>query len=160
MQGVTLIELLVVIAIAGILAVLAAFLFQETIVGNRMAAQSNKFLSALNFARSEAIEGGNSITLCRSNNGSTCAASGGWEMGWLAFSDTNGNTSLNTGETIVRVWPALSTDFSLRAGSGIAGSIRYDARALVVTATRPRVTYTGDKTAVNNAGSIYTSCTP
>lgn len=181
-QGVTLIELLVVIAIVGILAVLAVPSFQETIVRNRMAAQSNEFLTALNFARSEAIKRGNSVTLCRSSDGSSCAASGGWEAGWLAFSDSNGNSTLNTGEVIVRVWPALSADFSLRAGSGIDGNIRYDARgmaqntghlllckgsqingarALVVTAARPRVTYTGDKTPpVNDAGTSYTSCTP
>lgn len=181
-QGVTLIELLTVIAIVAILAAIGVPSFQETVVRNRTAAQSNEFLSALNFTRSEAIKRGHSVTLCRSINATTCATAGGWENGWLAFSDPNGNGTMDTGETSIRVWAALGSGFTLKGNTGVAGTIRYDARgmaqntghllmcksdqingarAIVVTTARPRVSYSGDQTAPkNDAGTSYTSCTP
>ena len=181
-QGVTLIELLTVIAIVAILAAIGVPSFQETIVRNRMAAQSNEFLSALNFARSEAIKRGHSVTLCRSTNATSCASTGGWESGWLAFSDPNGNGTMDTGDASIRVWVALSAGFTLKGNTGVAGTIRYDARgmaqntghllmckssqingarAIIVTTARPRVSYSGDQTAPkNDTGTNYTSCTP
>lgn len=181
-RGVTLIELLTVVSIVAILAAVGVPSFQQTIVRNRMAAQSNEFLTALNFTRSESVKRGHSVTLCRSSDGAACSSSGGWESGWLAFADPNGNGTLDTGEAVIRVWPALSADFTLKPNTNIAGTIRYDARgmaqntghlllcksgqingarAIVVATARPRVSYSGDKTPpVDDAGNNYTSCTP
>lgn len=181
-RGVTLIELLVVIAIIGILTVVATPAFQETIARNRIAAQSNEFLSTLNFARTEAIKRGHSITLCQSSNATTCASIGGWEKGWLAFADTNANNTLDMGEASIRVWSALNAGFFLIGSSNVANSIRYDARgmaqntghlllckgtkingarAIVVTTARPRVSYDSNQGAPkNDAGISYTTCTP
>lgn len=182
LRGVTLIELLTVIAIVAILAAVGVPSFRDTINRNRLATQSAEFLSALNFARSEAIKRGHSITLCRSSNGTACATSGTWEGGWLAFADSNGNGAINTGESVIRVWPALTTDFTLKGSTNVASTIRYDARgmaqntghmllcqgnqingarAIVITTARPRISYSGDQTAPkNDAGTSYTSCTP
>ena len=181
-RGVTLIELLIVIAIVAILTTVGVPSFQETIVRSRMAAQSNEFLSALNYARSEAIKQGQSVTLCRSASGTSCASSGSWESGWLAFTDPNGNATMDTGDALIRVWPTLSAGFTLKGSANVAGVIRYDARgmaqntghllmckssqingarAIVVTTARPRVSYNGDQTAPkNDSGTNYTSCTP
>lgn len=181
-QGVTLIELLTVITIVAVLAAVGVPSFQETIVRNRMVAQSNEFLSALNFTRSEAIKRGHSVTMCRSTNATSCANTGGWESGWLTFSDPNGNGTMDTGEASIRVWPALSAGFTLKGNTSVVGTIRYDARgmaqntgfllmcksnqingarAIVVTAARPRVSFSGDQTAPkNDTGTNYTSCTP
>lgn len=180
-RGVTLIELLTVVAIVAVLVAIGVPSFQQSIARNRMAAQSNEFLSTLNFARSEAIKRGHSVTLCPSSNGSACSDSG-WEIGWLAFADTNGNSAIDGSETVIRIWPALSPDFTLRPNANIASRIRYDsrgmarntghlllcksgqingARAIVVVTARPRVSYSGDQTApINDAGTSYTTCTP
>jgi len=83
----TLIELMVTIAIAGVLLAIAIPGFGVMISNNRLTTQANDFVAAASFARSEAIKRGAPVTICRSNNGSTCGTGTGWESGWIVFAD-------------------------------------------------------------------------
>jgi type IV fimbrial biogenesis protein FimT len=97
--GLTLIELLVVLSIAVILMALAAPSFNETLRRNRIETAANGLLSALNFARTEAIRRGVSITVRK------------------------------TGEALLRRWDALPAGYTLRTNSNnFANYIRYNAR--------------------------------
>lgn len=73
-RGFTLIELMVVVAVLAIVATVAVPSFQQLIENNRLATESNRILSAISFARSEAVRVGDDVSLT--------ADGGGFDEGW------------------------------------------------------------------------------
>jgi len=96
-QGFTLVELVVTLAVAAIVMAAAVPSFQNFIQNNRITAQANELVTALNLARSEAIKRGVPVRVCTSVNGTGCAAAGGWQQGWIVFSDIDGLGTPDTG---------------------------------------------------------------
>ena len=84
-RGLTLLELMVTIAIAGILLTIGVPSFQATITRNRISANTNNFITAINLARSEAIKRGTEIRVCKSADGASCTESGNWDQGWIVY---------------------------------------------------------------------------
>jgi type IV fimbrial biogenesis protein FimT len=82
-SGFTLTELMITLAIVGILITVGVPSMQNFIQGNRLIAASNELLSALNIARSEAIKLNAQVSLCESNNGSTCSTTEAGKMAGL-----------------------------------------------------------------------------
>lgn len=82
--GFTLIEMMITLAVLAILATIALPNFQSMIRDNRLSSQANEMITALNYARSEAIKRSSNVTL------STASAST-WHNGW-DVKDNNGNT--------------------------------------------------------------------
>jgi type IV fimbrial biogenesis protein FimT len=111
--GFTLMELMLTITVLAVLLGIAVPSFRETMERNRLIGANNDFVSALNYARSEALKRSNPVSLCSSTNGSTCAASTDWSRGWIAFGDTNANGNLDGAETLLQAWPATDTNFTL-----------------------------------------------
>lgn len=183
-RGVTLIELLITVAIVAILASLAAPSFRDSLIRNRLSSAITDVMTAINFARSESIKRGRTVTLCRSSNGTSCAASGGWEIGWIAFLDNDGNGAVDVGppaDTVLKTWPGLARGYTLTPSAAFSNDIRFNAqgfanntgafvvcqggnasgaRAVVVTTTRPRLATNGsDNTPDTDAGANFT-CSP
>ena len=114
-RGFTLIELLITIAIAVILLGLGVPNFIDFIRNNRLVSQANDFVTALNYARSEAIKRNIRVTVCSSATGTTCAGSTSWEQGWIVFADNNGDGVVDVGETVLHVRQSLENGNTLRA---------------------------------------------
>jgi type IV fimbrial biogenesis protein FimT len=189
-RGLTLIEIMVVVALVAIMAALAAPSFRDLIVRNQINSAINDLMIAVQLARSEAIRLNRNVTLCRSADGNACAAGGDWEQGWIVFEDRNGDGNVSPAvggpspipaDTVLRVWTALPAGYSARSGGGIDGHLRFNprgqaqptghlivchanqlvnARALIVTAQRPRLARDtdGDRIPETDAGVNFTSC--
>jgi type IV fimbrial biogenesis protein FimT len=104
-QGYTLLELLVTMAIVTILAVMAIPSFQDSIERNAREAAMLDLMGAIAFGRSEAVSQSKKVSLCRSTDQSTCAAStaGDWDDGWIIFSDMGVAGTLNIGDVLLQV---------------------------------------------------------
>jgi len=99
-SGFTLVEMMVTIAVLAILTAVAIPAYRAFILNSRMTAQANEFLTALSFARSEAIKRNANVTLS--------AKTGGWANGWVV-ADAEGTT--------LRDHPALEGGSSLSGGA-------------------------------------------
>lgn len=93
------------VAVGAILLTVGIPSFRYITNSNRIAAEINGLLGDLQFARSEAIKEGVSVSVCVSSNGTACAGAGTntWQSGWIVISSAN--------NTVLRVQaPFTSTD--------------------------------------------------
>lgn len=100
--GFTLVELMVGVAVLAIVSIVAIPAFGSLISANRLNAQANEFLSAITYARSEAIRLNRNITFCNTTDGATCNADSGVWTQWLILDPVNGvlQTSLTLSNRI------------------------------------------------------------
>jgi len=158
-QGMTLIELLATVSLVAILGTLAAPSFRNMSLNSERTATVNNFFHALFLARSEAIKRGEVVTVCKSENGSTCLSAGSWTSGWIVFvnKDHDETPVRDDGEPILQVysgWPrgqitSNRPAYSFRpyAQGVVNGTIVFcdsrgsaEARAIIISQTgRPRV---------------------
>lgn len=96
-RGFTLVELLITLSILAIMLAIAAPSFTNLIQSNRTQTISNELMTALQFARSEAVKRGANVDICR-RNGDVCANAVTWGNGWLV--------KVNGGD-VLRVWEAV-----------------------------------------------------
>jgi len=121
--GFTLIELMVTIAIAGILIGIAIPSFTSIITSNRLTTSANELVTALNFARSEAVKRGQQVVVRKTG--------AEWENGWQVFVDIDRSTLakenvLDAGTDIVlRVYSPLKESYTLRGNNNFTNFIRY-----------------------------------
>ena len=113
--GFTLTELMVTVSIAGIMLAVAVPNLRSLILDNRLASQSAEFTGALAMARSEAGR--------RSSRVVVSPATSGFDGGWRIWVDSNGNTLLDPGETVLRIHEDLRGN--TLAGTGAALPIVY-----------------------------------
>ena len=128
-KGFTLIELMMVLMLTAIVLTLAVPSFQNIISSNRLTTQVNEFVSALNLARSEAIKRGVRVTLCKSADGTTCTNTGGYDQGWIVFSDLNDNADFDDNESsdeeLIRVVGNLGNKISITGNRNVAKYISF-----------------------------------
>lgn len=113
--GFTLVELLITIVVAAILLAVAVPSFRDYQAGQQVRSTAADLVSAMNFARSEAVK--------RMASVSVAPASGGWVNGW----------SVMSGLTVVRNYPA--TNGVTISGPGAALSYSRDGRTAAATFT-------------------------
>ncbi|MGM0632832.1 MAG: GspH/FimT family pseudopilin [Pseudomonadota bacterium] len=126
MRGFTVIELMLVVTIASILLAVGAPAFRDiierTVVDNR----ARSVVTAINFARSEAIRRNSPVVLCGSSDGDDCDAD--WSTGWLVFADNNDDAdgsagSVDAGDEVLRRYQPPGSDGTV---TFTAGLLRYD----------------------------------
>ena len=118
-NGFTLIELLVAMAIIAVLMAIGVPAYKTITYNTRVSSEINAMQGDLQFARSEAQKGGQSVTVCASANQTTCAANNVWGAGWIVFIDldNNGNRDTTT-EPLLRKQTALVANDVFTALSG------------------------------------------
>ncbi|HET7307057.1 MAG TPA: GspH/FimT family pseudopilin [Gammaproteobacteria bacterium] len=127
-KGFTLIELMVTIAIAAILVTAGVPAFNQFVQENRMAAQVNSLVHALNIARSEAVSENTTTVVCASSDQVNCTTD--WNKGWIVFADKDGDGKVESGE-LLHVFPAIDGGNTLT--TTVATSIGYEPSGLSTT---------------------------
>ncbi len=115
--GFTLIELIITIIILAIAASFAVPSFRQTVLNNRLTAQTNETSSLISYARSEASKlRAGVVTVCGSTDSASCSGNAAWETGWIVFRDIDGDRSLDTadGDQLQKVSNALAGGNTLR----------------------------------------------
>lgn len=120
-SGFTLVELIVTLGLAAVLLGLGVPAFTDFIRNNRMIAVTNELVTALQFARSEAVKRNNNVTMCISTDGALCTGGASWEAGWIVFDDPNANASVD-GSAIVRGHAEIGGGNTVRVTGGNVAS--------------------------------------
>ena len=100
--GFSITELMVVVAIVAILLGIGVPSYRYITNSYRMSAEINGLLGDLQYARSEAIRQGATVTTCVSSDGKFCTGGANWASGWIVFSDPDANQVVEAGETVLR----------------------------------------------------------
>jgi len=133
--GFTLTELMVVLAIVAILLTIGVPSYRYVTNSYRMSAEVNGLLGDLQYARSEAIKEGQTVTTCVSTNSTACTGGTAWATGWIVFSDPNGNGTVDAGETVLRVQGAFRSQIpDTFSASGNVTAITYNREGFPRTA--------------------------
>jgi type IV fimbrial biogenesis protein FimT len=144
-SGFTLVELMVVITIFAVLMGFGVPSYRYVTNSNRISAEVNGLLGDLQFARSEAIKEGGTVTVCPAiapyaacaNNSST------WNTGWIVVSPPPASTVLrvqaafaNTKDSFVSVGGQTAITFD-RNGFGSAQPVLLNGSVVVRLTTIP-----------------------
>ena len=124
-SGVTLVELMVVLAVFAILLGIGIPSFVGLANSSRLTSATNELVSSLHLARSEAIKRNSRTVMCTSATGTSCAASGGWQQGWLVFHDNNNNAVLDAGEMVILARQAQPAGLLLTGNMPVSKYISY-----------------------------------
>jgi type IV fimbrial biogenesis protein FimT len=105
-RGFTIVELIIVLVIAGVLAALAAPSMSEFVKNNARATRVNTMVTALNYARGQAIARGARVSLCKSVAFAGCdlPGTGDFGRGWIVFTDGNPRGTVSGTDTVLRIF--------------------------------------------------------
>lgn len=127
-DGFTLLELLVTLAIAAIITTVGIPSFSGLIRDSRMTAITNDFMTAFNYARSEAAVQNKDVRLL-----STSGSAGDWASGWEVRVDANDDGDFTDSGELLRSHEAITNGYSLNVSSGITlgTQITYESTGLM-----------------------------
>lgn len=135
-RGFTLTELIITLLLAGIVLAVGVPTFRDMVQRNRVATEVNRFISHLQFARSESIRRASIVTVCQSGSLSLCgaddnaAASGVYEKGWMVYADRTGaeDNYDSTEDVLLRLANAVAGDITVRASASAGRWLSFGSR--------------------------------
>jgi type IV fimbrial biogenesis protein FimT len=116
-RGFTLVELLIVIAISVILYSVALPSFHDITLSSKLTSATNDLIGDMRVARSEAIKRNNTLVLCPSANSTSCSTATDLRDGWIIYADSNANSTLDTGDTLIRAHGATANGLSVTSSA-------------------------------------------
>jgi type IV fimbrial biogenesis protein FimT len=126
-RGITLVEMLIVMGIVATLMAIGIPSYKYVTNANRISGEINGLLGDLQFARSEAIKEGGTVTVCVSNDQATCISTTTttWHKGWIVFSDANANGAVDAGDLVLRAQKKFSSTDTFNANNSV-GAITFN----------------------------------
>ena len=97
--GFSLVELAITLFVFGILIGVSIPMFTGVMNGNRLTANANELVAAIQSARAEAIRQNVRTAICSSDDGATCAGTTPWR-GWIVFADADSDGIVDAGEVV------------------------------------------------------------
>ena len=136
-RGFTLVEMMVTVAIVAIMLALAAPAMQQFVTQKAVSTSADELVSALRFARSEALKRSSPVSICASKDaaGSGCATSNDLTNGWIIFADRDGNGAYDSGtDELLRVRQNLSKQVAGPAATASSPYIEFVATGMALNA--------------------------
>jgi type IV fimbrial biogenesis protein FimT len=124
-RGFTLIEMMIVLCISGLLLGLAMPNFGAWLISSQIRNIGHDLSDTLSFARSEAIMQNTRVTVCKSADQSHCSQSGGWEQGWIAFTDSNRNGLREADELLLQVHGPLPNGYRINGNKPVMNYVSF-----------------------------------
>ncbi len=104
-RGLTILEIMIAVAVLGILLAVGIPSYAHVTISNRLTSDTNDLVGSLQFARSEAITRGETVTVCSANASlDACSGGGDWTSGWVI---------LDAAANPIRVHPALTQNVAV-----------------------------------------------
>lgn len=183
-RGFSLLELMVTLAVAAILLVIAVPSFRDLMHRSQVSSASNELLASLAYARNEAINRGQIVSMCPSANGAAaCAGGTSFDTGWIVYTYPTGAASANLAyaapaillrSTTTRTGVSLKSKNATVITFGQQGQLKPSSPTLTFVtcyldggAAQSTTKVPGAQLDVNGSGSVTTrslaggaSCTP
>ena len=120
-KGFTLIEVLTIMLVVAILASIGLPSMNRMLENNRLSANTNRLVSSLYAARSEAVKRNTSAVICTRNiAGNACGGAGTtWNDGWIVFVDIDGDGVRDANEELLNVVEKTDTGMAFSAEARI-----------------------------------------
>ena len=125
MQGFTLIELVATLAVLMVTLSIGVPSLTALAHSMKLSSISSSFVSHMHLARAEAIKRNSRVVLCKSADGQSCSATGGWEQGWIVFHDANNNGLHEADETILEREQALPPSLKLTGNLNVVNYLSF-----------------------------------
>lgn len=150
--GFTLLELMIALMIGAVILVVGVPSFQGVMDNQRLTGATNELVMSLNLAKSEAIKRVTYVSVCKSSNGVSCTAASSWDDGWIVFAnDSVANPgSIDAGDEIIRIYPALRDSITLMPTGTIGGFVSFRPSGTIGTAV---ANMTGTLTVCDHRGA-------
>ena len=122
-RGFSLIELMVVLTIVGILVRIGISTYSSAITSSNISSESNALWGDLQYAHSQSIKQGLTVTLCAANTSGnapyTCSGSSTtWSSGWVTYTGSYTTTSgAVTQALLLRVQQPLLSSYTMKSTS-------------------------------------------
>lgn len=165
-RGFTLVELMVTVAVLAVILAIGVPSFTGIMHRNRLTASANELVAALQTAKMEAIRRNSRVVICPTANGTSCSGGSDWSR-VIVFADLNGNSIVNTDDTLIQDVTVNNTGTGITVPGGTT-PIRYgaDGRARIGTATTGTISVVSSRLSTDNtrrvqlAGSRVNVCNP
>lgn len=128
-SGYTLFEFVAVILIVGIISAIGAPTFQYVTGSNRIITEANALLGDMQYARSEAVKEGQTVTICAANvpangaaSGTSCSGGSSWNNGWIVFADLNADQKVDGNDVLLRVQSGFTSSDTFVSAGGLSAA--------------------------------------
>ncbi|MEM7564668.1 MAG: GspH/FimT family pseudopilin [Pseudomonadota bacterium] len=133
-SGFTLLELMITLTVITLVMAIGIPSMRTFIQNDRLTTQINTLVGHLAYARSEAVKRSQQVSLCVSNNTTSCTGGNNWQNGWIIYVDSDGDGSFTAGEEILRAKQTLDGSNTLNPAT-ITTQVTYDYRGFVTAAS-------------------------
>jgi len=156
-RGLTLVELIITLAVAGICVAVVVPSWSAFTQSSRVTTTANQLLTHLRYARNEAVNRNSPVSLCPSDDGTTCSgAADGWQRGYIVFADNDGNRRRSANEPLLQTQGAQPGQLQIHSTQG-RPAVRYRPDGAAWSTNTTFSICLGDDTGSNRAVVLYGS---
>lgn len=118
-HGVTLLELITTLAVAATVLAIVVPGWTAFTQRSQVSTAANQLLTHLRYARNEAVTARRMITLCPSDDATSCSGDAfGWQRGYIVFTDRDGDRKRTADEELLRVQGEHAPALRLQTSKG------------------------------------------